>query len=186
MSRSYSFRTVIEGREAEVRIHEPNYAGEVEDAKLFKVIVFDSEGRVLAVRTKRVIDLPGGRVEWEDDTLAEAARREVLETARVMLGPLALAAVLAATPAGGGPPLSATTTVVLASRAVATSAARATLRMDRHAFLGVSKLLQRYNAGPTDLLRVLIDMADFALLDEAPGADAMTRKRASTTSRLLK
>jgi ADP-ribose pyrophosphatase YjhB (NUDIX family) len=149
---------------AEVRIHEPAYAADVEGTKRFKVIVFDADNRILVVRTNKLIDLPGGRVEWEDDTLGAAVRREVLETTGVTLGLLAVAAVMvASSPAGQDDPQPI---LVMSGRAMGIATPGGTLRRQRYPFIDKEKLLQRYKAGNPDALRKLIEMAEFALADE--------------------
>ncbi len=56
------------------------------EAKYVKVVVFDDQNRVLAVKNKNSFILPGGRIEWDDDDAEAAARREVFEAADIALG----------------------------------------------------------------------------------------------------
>ncbi len=56
------------------------------EPKYVKVVVFDDQNRVLAVRSRNRFVLPGGRVEWDDDDAEAAARREVFESANIALG----------------------------------------------------------------------------------------------------
>lgn len=56
------------------------------EAKHVKVVVFDEQNRVLAIKSRNRFVLPGGRVEWDDDDAEAAARREVFEAANIALG----------------------------------------------------------------------------------------------------
>ncbi len=61
---------------------------DAEETKYVKIVVFDDQNRVLAIKNKSRFVLPGGRVEWDDDDAEAAARREVFETANIVLGPV--------------------------------------------------------------------------------------------------
>jgi ADP-ribose pyrophosphatase YjhB (NUDIX family) len=156
------FEGQLDGRPARIEMREPGYAGDAENVRRFKVVVFGTDDRVLAVRSRKTIDLPGGRVEWEDDTLADAARREVWETAEITLGPLVLAAAMVATPLGE-PQSRAATIMIVASRAATVALPAATPRMRRYVFLKAANLVERCSAGPPELLQRLIEMAELAL-----------------------
>lgn len=56
------------------------------EPKHVKIVVFDGQNRVLAVKNENRFILPGGRIEWDDDDAEAAARREVFETANIALG----------------------------------------------------------------------------------------------------
>jgi 8-oxo-dGTP pyrophosphatase MutT (NUDIX family) len=56
------------------------------ELKHVKIIVFDDQNRVLAVKSGKRFVLPGGNIEWDDDDAEAAARREVFEAANIALG----------------------------------------------------------------------------------------------------
>jgi len=56
------------------------------EPKYVKIIVFDDQNRVLAVKSGNRFVLPGGRIEWDDDDAEAAVRREVFESANIALG----------------------------------------------------------------------------------------------------
>jgi len=56
------------------------------EPKHVKIVVFDDQNRVLAIKSGNRFILPGGRVEWDDDDAEAAARREVFESANIALG----------------------------------------------------------------------------------------------------
>ncbi len=59
---------------------------DTEEIKYVKIVVFDDQNHVLALKSKSRFVLPGGRIEWDDDDMEAAARREVFETANISLG----------------------------------------------------------------------------------------------------
>ena len=69
-----------------LRLINPPKALEDTEARHVKIVVFDDQNRVLAIKSKNRFVLPGGRVEWDDDDAEAAARREVFETANIALG----------------------------------------------------------------------------------------------------
>ncbi len=69
-----------------LRLINPPKALEDAEARHVKIVVFDDQNRVLAIKSKNRFVLPGGRVEWDDDDAEAAARREVFETANIALG----------------------------------------------------------------------------------------------------
>ncbi len=70
-------KTLCEAQQVEVLSEsEPKYV---------KIVVFDDQNRLLTVKNKNRFNLPGGRVEWDDDDAEAAALREVFESANIAL-----------------------------------------------------------------------------------------------------
>ncbi len=59
---------------------------DAEEIKYVKIVVFDDQNRVLAIKNTSRFVLPSGCIEWDDDDAEAAARREVFETTNISLG----------------------------------------------------------------------------------------------------
>ncbi len=64
----------------------PEQSLNAEEIEYVKIVVFDDQNCVLAIKNKNRFVLPGGCVEWDDDDAEAAARREVFESANIALG----------------------------------------------------------------------------------------------------
>lgn len=81
-------------RQAQHRFIKPDVVPELDVVDSIAVIAFDARENLLALKKKSRLALPTGRVEWDDDNTEAAARREVLETTGLTLGPLFISSVI--------------------------------------------------------------------------------------------
>lgn len=130
------------------------------EPKYVKVVVFDDQDRVLMIKNADRFALPGGRVEWGDDDAEAAARREVLETTKVCIGPMAPVTILTQE---GGPFISAQTIVYVGR--VAEKQASALHPEAPPCFVSMKSFLGK-NGPPQSLYARIIRAAKRALMSE--------------------
>jgi len=94
MSRPRKTLITINGQEAERFYRDSAPSFNARRAESIVVVVFDTEGRILGVKKGRSFDLIWCKQDWDDDTAQDAAHREAREQAGVILGDVALAAII--------------------------------------------------------------------------------------------
>lgn len=171
-SASYVTTVNIDGQTYEQRYYEPVRCYDSIRAQGLKLIAFDGENRILAIRDKNRVDIVNGSLTWEDDTLEDAARREAREEGNVTLGQVALAAVIESNPKGA-PPKHITYTLVMAARIKSVDPYQPWHGTHKRVFLTKENLLKRFSAGKAKDLSKLLDMAEFVLNDKPEVVDHM-------------
>ena len=170
----YVTTETINGRTFELTCFEPMHPFDILRAKRIKIIAFDDEGKILAIRKQKKIDIISGSTGCDDRNYKDAARREAREEANVTLGRLHLAAVIESKPKDN-PSAEANFILVMTARVKSTIPYSEYQEPNKRYFLTKEKLLKRYSAGKPDDLVKLIEMADFVLSD-APECDPYIKK----------
>jgi 8-oxo-dGTP diphosphatase len=88
------FRVFLDGREFTLKYLAPDASYDTPAVTSASVVPLLPDGRIVVAVLDRGIDLPGGHVAMEDESVEETVRREALEEAGVELGPLVLATVI--------------------------------------------------------------------------------------------
>jgi len=141
----------------DIQLHEPVFPYDPDLVKWVKVIAFNEYEQLLAVRQGRKYGILCGKLEWDDEDTEDAARREVIEAANIILGPLAVSAVIEAKRETGEPDY----TLVYSGRVVSEEPLLPKQKRV-HRFIKKSSLLKNTEK---PLLRELIDRAEFYLPD---------------------
>ncbi|GEM_PF-2304327 len=145
-------KTLCEAQQVEVLSeNEPKYV---------KIVVFDDQNRLLTVKNKNRFNLPGGRVEWDDDDAEAAARREVFESANIALGPVRPVTIIKTKEHDG----QTAQTIVFVGRLVGEGSAWTEQRQPSR-FM-VKETFFRTSSGQSDLVRSLVDTAHRILISE--------------------
>jgi 8-oxo-dGTP pyrophosphatase MutT (NUDIX family) len=165
----YVTTETINGRMFELTCFEPMHPFDIFRAKRIKVIAFDDEGKVLAIRKRKKIDIISGTTGCDDRNYKDAARREAREEANVTLGRLHLAAVIESIPKDNSS-AEVSFILVMTARAKGVIPYSEYQQPNKRYFLTKENLLKRYSGGKPDDLAKLIEMADFVLAD-APECD---------------
>ncbi|MDX9689033.1 MAG: NUDIX hydrolase [Alphaproteobacteria bacterium] len=130
------------------------------EPKHVKIVVFDGQNRVLAVKSGNRFVLPGGRIEWDDDDTEAAARREVFEAANIALGPMRPVTVIKTKDHDG----QTAQTIVFVGR-MADEGAACPGQRQAHRFMSKETFF-RTSGRQGDLIRSLIDAAHRVLISE--------------------
>ena len=130
-----------------------------DSAAFVKAIVFDDLYRILAISNGRKVDLPSGKIEWDDDDAEAAARREVFETTSITLGDLAISTVIETMNSND----ELEHTLVFSGR-VKNEEHLFPTQICRHSFLSKESFLSQCTGNPGKL-RQLIEMAEIHIVD---------------------
>ena len=161
MTKSFAVKTKSKSQEIEMRFYKAPH--DYDAAMLSGVIiyVFDAQDRVLTMKDKKSFRILSGLVEWDDDTIEDTVRREALEQARIILGPVTVAAVVETTLEDqiGKKPV---VTLVVTGRAKAIEPYPAQQK-DRRVFLAKPDFLTRCADGNIESQPKLLEMVEAAL-----------------------
>ncbi len=141
---------------------DPGVLPSAEQVTSVAVVPFAASGELVAVLLDRGVDLPGGHVREDEDSLEETARREAWEEARVELGPLVPAQVIRSDLYGDAPE-DLTYMVVYAARVTRLAPFAREHESHGRVLLDPEEFLSRYRAGDPALMRRLVEAAWAAL-----------------------
>jgi 8-oxo-dGTP pyrophosphatase MutT (NUDIX family) len=167
MTNSYQTTHISEPREIELTYHEPLFPFDAEMVREIKIIAFDNMGRVLGVKRGRTFDIVSGQQEWDDDNFEDAARREIYEQAGAVLGPITLAAVIEEVLKGQNENRRRPTYTLVMTGVIQGMEDFPPERVRKRGLFKKEIFLKRYRFGNPDDMRVLIEMAEFALVNES-------------------
>lgn len=142
----------------------PDHSYDIGRAKNLIIIAFDQQGRIMTIKKKGITDVVRGRVEWDDESYADAARREMFEATGAIFTLLKLSAVIAPKENKLEIANQKDHTLVMAGRIGAIDRPQGS-RKYKPIFLDMKKLLLRYNAGRIEDLEKLIVASLLALTD---------------------
>jgi 8-oxo-dGTP pyrophosphatase MutT (NUDIX family) len=174
----YTTMETVNGQKFETTYFEPTHPFAIEKVTGVKIIAFNDEGKILAVRKRKKFDpnrklnIISGTHEGDDKNYEETIRREAREEANVTLGRLFLAAVIERKLKGAS---STTYHLVMTARVKEFIPYTEYQEPNERFFLTREEFLKRYNAGtPEDMVK-LIDMAEF-MIEDAPECDPYIRQ----------
>lgn len=179
-TKPYTTTETVNGEEFEVAYFEPTYPFVIEKVTGVRIIAFDDEGKILAVRKRKKFDrtrklnIISGVHEGDDKNYEETIRREAREEANVTLGRLFLAAVIEHKLKGASSQ-TATYHLVMTAHIKDFIPYTEYQEPNERFFLTREEFLKRYNAGRPEDMAKLIDMAEF-MIEDAPECDPYIRQ----------
>ena len=98
MTEPFAVKTLTKSCDVDMRFYDSSRAYDVTMVSEIIIVAFDEEDRILVLKDKKGFAVLRGIIEWDDDTIEDAVRREVLEQACATLGVVRIAAIIETTP----------------------------------------------------------------------------------------